>query len=96
MQVPMIRLVLSPTEVAEFDKSVQLSSAIARGDHAAGRLSSAASPAVSSRKGHRSRANSSRRNGEVERSRTRAHSSDRHSKGLMLILFSIPMASLAP
>ena len=36
----MIRLVLPQTEIPEFDKCVQLSAAVARGDQAAGRITS--------------------------------------------------------
>lgn len=53
----MIRLVLPAADIPEFDKCVQLSAAVARGEQGAGRLTGG-SPSTSSRAGHRPRANS--------------------------------------
>ncbi|XP_067940786.1 whirlin-like isoform X2 [Watersipora subatra] len=58
--VPMIRLVLPPSDIAEFDKCVQLSAAVARGDQAASRLAIGSSSPLTGYS-PRSRATNSRR-----------------------------------
>ena len=79
-QVPMVRQVLPPSDISEFDKCIQLSAAIARGDQGAGRLASAVSPAISGRS-HRSRANSGRHHTAPVRLKPRSQSRERRRTG---------------